>query len=236
MADAGDGIDAKAGAWTFHSAEVAASFERHVAASVPEYESVQARAASLAAFYARPGSSVVDLGCATGRTLRGFHGAIAPRPLRLLGVDESQAMVDEARRLSPPEVEFIVADASTYRLPSDTSMVFAIYALQFMPIAKRRALIARLGEELAPGAGLLVVEKVVPESSRFVTAFAGLHVDLKRAAGHTADEVLAKSASLRGIMTPVCASTTEGWLRAAGFTVERFWQDLCFAGWICERA
>jgi tRNA (cmo5U34)-methyltransferase len=235
---AGDGIRAGLGAWTFRDPEVVSAFDRHVAASVPEYDAVQRLVAGLSTYFATPGSVVVDLGCATGRTLREIARACPGRDLSLVGVDDSAEMVSRARELAAAEgvrVEFVAGDVRRYRLPAGTSLVVAVYALQFLAPADRADLVARLAEELRPGAGLVIVEKIVSEIASFAVPFDHLHIDLKLAAGHSPQEVLAKAASLRGVLRPLSAGRVEAELRGVGFVVERFWQNLCFCGWLAER-
>src|SRR4051794_4833724 len=60
----------------------------------------------------RPGASLLDLGCGTGDDVREMAPVVAPGGLAV-GVDNSVAMIEEAKRRGVPEgVQFHVADAS----------------------------------------------------------------------------------------------------------------------------
>jgi cyclopropane fatty-acyl-phospholipid synthase-like methyltransferase len=62
-----------------------------------------------------PGSSILDMGCGVGRHAIEF----ATKGYRVIGVDISSGMLDEARRraaLAGVEVEWVQADASRFRL------------------------------------------------------------------------------------------------------------------------
>jgi tRNA (cmo5U34)-methyltransferase len=234
VADAGHGIKANSGAWTFHSQGVADGFDQHVALSVPAYDDVQRLVCGLASYYVRPGSSVVDLGCATGRTLADLALSLPERAFKAVGVDEASPMLAKARERQLAASSWVCADASSFSFPRDTSLVIALYAFQFMALDDRWALLRRLGRELPVGAGLIVVEKTLCES-HFATMIDHLYLERKVAAGFHPEQVLAKAASLRGTMRPAPARDTERVLRESGFVVERFWQSLAFVGWVCER-
>lgn len=68
---------------------------------------------------ARPGERVVDTGCGCGALALALAKAVGPQG-RVLGIDVSPAMLEVARRLTPPEsrAEFVEADATTYAFPS----------------------------------------------------------------------------------------------------------------------
>lgn len=65
------------------------------------------------------GQQVLDVGCGTGDDVLGLAGAVAPGGLAV-GVDVSEAMVDEARRRADArgiKAEFLVGDAGALDLP-----------------------------------------------------------------------------------------------------------------------
>lgn len=59
----------------------------------------------------RPGERILDLATGTGWTARRIHG----RGARVVGGDIAAGLLDAARRLSPPEIEFQVVDGE--RMP-----------------------------------------------------------------------------------------------------------------------
>lgn len=68
---------------------------------------------SFALLEPRPGAVLVDVGCGTGDDVLALAGRVAPGG-RVIGIDASAAMIDEARRRAggrPGAAEFRVADA-----------------------------------------------------------------------------------------------------------------------------
>jgi SAM-dependent methyltransferase len=71
--------------------------------------------ALLKAVDAKPGERIVDVGCGCGGTALALAKEVGPTG-SVLGIDVSAAMLDLARRLTPPgaKVEFVEADATVY--------------------------------------------------------------------------------------------------------------------------
>lgn len=235
MSGVGDGIEAGPGAWTFRSDDVAAAFDEHVAISTPGYDDLQRLVARLSTFYLRDGSSMVDYGCATGRTIAEVSGACAGRRVRYVGVDESEAMVARARErlASVPGAEVRAASVLASPPPSDAALLTALYVLQFMPLGDRAAALSMMRRATPLGCVLVVVEKCVPDDPEHAVPFSDAHHDEKLDGGHAPAEVAAKARSLRGVLRPATILRTEEMLRAAGWRPQRFWQRLSFAGWVC---
>ena len=232
----GDGIAAPASGWTFHDPAVAAAFDAHVALSTPGYEDLQRLIGRLSAYFVHDGSAVVDYGCATGRTIAEIARVNQGRRVRYIGVDEAEPMAQQAReRLSKtPGIEVRTASVSATLPPPDTSLLLAVYALQFMPFAARLTAIRAWHEATTPGTTLILVEKTVADDSALAVPFSDLHHDEKLEA-YSPDEVIGKARSLRGILRPITASATEAMLISSGWSFQRFWQHLAFVGWVCTR-
>lgn len=92
----------------------------------------------------RPGERILDVGCGTGELTR----AIAERGARVLGVDASPSMIEQARR-AHPGLEFRVADAREMRFDAPFDAVFSNAALHW--IRPPEAAAARIREALRPG-------------------------------------------------------------------------------------
>jgi ubiquinone/menaquinone biosynthesis C-methylase UbiE len=61
---------------------------------------------------------VLDVGCGGGQTTR--DAAVAAVRGSVLGVDVSEAMLEHARRLPMPNVDYLLADAATYPFDSES--------------------------------------------------------------------------------------------------------------------
>ena len=77
-------------------AEVAAVFDNMISRSVPFYAEQQRMIVEVVKRYWRPGTDIYDLGCATGTTLINL-GRELDGPGRLIGYDNSEAMLQQAR-------------------------------------------------------------------------------------------------------------------------------------------
>jgi SAM-dependent methyltransferase len=102
----------------------------------------------------------LDVGCGTGS----FARLLAGRCDRVLGIDLSPRMVAVARARSGghPNIDYLVADATTWQFPrSRFDCVASIAAAHHLPLTP---LLERLGEAVAPGGTLLVLDIYRPRS------------------------------------------------------------------------
>ncbi len=237
-ADAGDGIQAGAGAWTFKSEAVAAAFDRHVSLSVPEYDRVQRLVARLATYFLVNGGVHLDWGCSTGRTILEVARANPGRRVRHVGADDSQEMVrraEERLRVEGVEADLRVLPLRLVPPPPGTCLVTALYVLQFLPPAERLEAIAVATDGLQEGGALVLVEKTLPDDPELCAPFQDVLWDEKQENGYTPEEVAAKARSLRGVLRPLPVGEVEASLAACGLRATRFWQYLSFAGWVCVK-
>jgi tRNA (cmo5U34)-methyltransferase len=232
----GDGINAPNSGFSFHDQRVADVFDRHVALSVPEYDHVQRLIGKLSKFFLHDDAEVIDYGCATGRTIEEIARENVGRRVGYIGVDESVPMCDKAReRLSSIGSTYEVVNASVVRVEPTprTSLMVAVYVLQFMTIADRADALQMMAQA-RKGTGLILVEKTTPDEPSFAVPFSDIHHD-EKLASYSPEEVIGKARSLRGVLRPMTANDTETMLRETGWKPQRFWQHLSFVGWVCTR-
>lgn len=94
--------------------------------------------------------TVLDAGCGSGRVTAALRERL-PRG-RVIGVDGSAAMVEEARRTLGPGVELFQADLAQLELAEPVDVVFSTATFHW--IADHDALFARLFAALRPGGRL----------------------------------------------------------------------------------
>ena len=97
----------------------------------------------------------LDLACGEGRNAVW----LAEHGWTVTGVDFSDVGLDKARRMATErsvDVDWICADATTWRPPDDGFDLVAVFYLQ-LPAAARRQAITVAARALAPGGTLLVV-------------------------------------------------------------------------------
>jgi SAM-dependent methyltransferase len=115
------------------------------------YERIQRNIAGfgdavLAAANARPGETVLDVGCGTGATTARLAAAVGPQG-RVLGADISEPLIGAARAQNLANASFVVGDATTYPFEAASfDLVFSRFGVMFFadPVAAfknlRRAL------------------------------------------------------------------------------------------------
>ncbi len=92
----------------------------------------------------REGERILDLGCGTGHLTQ----AIAASGARVVGIDSSLEMIEQAR-ITYPDIEFLVADARAFSFPYQFDAVFSNAALHWIPEAER--VVEHIAIALRPG-------------------------------------------------------------------------------------
>jgi SAM-dependent methyltransferase len=99
----------------------------------------------------RPCNRVLDLGCGAG----GFAVELAKRAEHVDALDRSPAMIEEARRMAPPNVTCILGDVRQDPLPDARyDAIVSISALHHTPLDE---VLPRLAGALRPGGVLAAV-------------------------------------------------------------------------------
>ena len=126
---------------------------------VPLYDDLQQRVARATATV--DAAELLDLGTGTGETLAQvlpFHPGA-----RTIGLDESEAMLAEARmRLLGYNVRLLVADLSDPLPPGPFDLVVSVLAIHHLDGPGKAALFARVAEVLSPGGRFVLGDAVIP--------------------------------------------------------------------------
>lgn len=137
------------------------------------------RRRAIAALQLKPGDTVVEIGCGTGLNFPLLQRAIGPGG-RIVGVDMTDAMLEQARRrvirMGWENVELVQTDAADFNFPADTAAILSTFALSLMPAAPD---IIERG--LAAGARWAVLDLKIPDNA--LRHLAPLFILLTRAFG-----------------------------------------------------
>jgi tRNA (cmo5U34)-methyltransferase len=215
-------------------------FDEHVHGHLPHYDLMTDVAAQAISYALPPDGSIADLGCSTGNTIAHLAASMPGRRFTAYAYDVDASMIEQTeRRLA--DVETVDLRARQLDLVSDdlvhqdVDVTVILWTLQFLPSATR-AHVLRAARARSSRDGLLVVAaKVRLDDARWQEIGDGALAEWKAAHGVTADEILAKSRSLRGTMKldPTGHLVTDihqsGWTRPT--TLFRWHAWLLLAAW-----
>jgi len=201
---------------------VAAVFDDMIRRSVPGYGLSLAMTGLIAGRHAQPHSNLYDLGCSLGAATLAMRHAVEGRGCRILGIDNSPAMLARCREILDKDtatcpVDLICADIADIDI-ADASVVVLNFTLQFIPAERRRELLARIHAGLREGGVLLLSEKIRFADDRMQEEMTELHHGFKRAHGYSQLEISQKRAALENVMIPETLDAHLQRLRHAGFS------------------
>ena len=114
--------------------------------SVPGYPTIVAMTGVLAERYAKANTTIYDLGCSLGESLRAAESAVKTDSCALVGIDNSEAMIKRARQQFEgySRIEWRLDDITT--APLETAQSPFLNHLQFISIDQRLELCNVLDE------------------------------------------------------------------------------------------
>jgi len=230
----GDGISSGRSAWSF-GGEVAGSFVTHAGRSIPWYREGHELVCHYSDFFVQPDSTVYDLGCSTGELLVRLADHHTHKPsVNWVGIDAQPAMVEAAARhcRAHANVTTVCGDLLDVDF-QPTDMIVAYYTIQFIPERQRQLLFDRIYQALNWGGAFLLFEKVGAPDARFQDMASAIYREFKRSQGFTAEEILNKDDSLKGVLRPFSTAGNLGLLQRAGFVdVMTVMKYVCFEGFL----
>lgn len=228
----GQGIVVPNAGWTF-SGRTAETFGEHARRSIPGYEQGHALVAAISDYFVHPDSVCYELGTSQGELIERLARRHAKHPnARWIGVDAEADMVAlaKARVAEMDNVTIELADLVDYEL-TNSDLIVSYYCLQFIPAKFRQRVVDKIYHSLDWGGAFIWFEKVRGNDARFQDMFNSLYHDFKVSQGFSAEEILAKTRSLKGILDPFSSQGNQDILRRAGFVdMVPVFRDLCFEG------
>src|SRR5712692_717764 len=111
----------------------------------------------------KPGDSVLEIGCGTGRNLPFLHEAVGPQG-HIFGVDLSEGILSKARQLCTKRkwdnVTLIHSDASSYTVHDAVSGV--IFSLSYSTIPSHKEVLLHAWKQLQVGRNLVIMDSRLP--------------------------------------------------------------------------
>jgi tRNA (cmo5U34)-methyltransferase len=214
--------------------ETAAVFDDMLERSVPFYAEIQRMMGEIAADFAVAGTRLYDLGCSTGTTLLWLDRMVAPE-VTFVGVDASPEMLDRARQklrergFSRPH-ELLCLNLDDGAPVANASVVVMNLTLQFVRPLYRDRLIAGIAQGIHENGCLLLVEKVLGQSSTLNRLFIKYYYEFKKRNGYSEMEIARKREALENVLIPYRFEENRELLLRNGFkTCEEFfrWYNFC---------
>ena len=201
--------------------DVARVFDDTISRSVPLYREVLTCAAHWAREYFQPGTRIIDIGCSTGTFLE-LLGRLLKQPTALVGIDNSQPMLEKARQKlikiqQIHSVELICDNAENCSF-ENSSVVVVNYTLQFLPLLARQKLLRSIWEGLTPGGLLFLSEKVKSPHPQFQETITRHYEAFKAHNGYARSEIDRKKEALENVLVPLTEVQQIEMLRASGFS------------------
>jgi tRNA (cmo5U34)-methyltransferase len=199
--------------------EVASVFDDMLSRSVPYYKQMQELTIDFALFHLNAHDKVYDLGCSTASTLIELSKH-CPEPLELIGVDNSQAMLDKARHKCKAfgvNIEFINSDIHTVCL-EPAKLIIANYTLQFIRPLLREKLIKKIYDALVDDGVFIFSEKIISSNKVLNKQCIDEYYKFKKTQGYSEFEIAQKREALENVLIPYTQDENIKMIKDAGFS------------------
>lgn len=206
---------------------VASVFPDMIQRSVPGYNAIISAIGLLARRYAKPHSNCYDLGCSLGAATLSMRQQIPYQSCQLIGIDNSQAMLDRCRQIiaadqHPIPVELQCMDIREVNFVN-ASVIVLNFTLQFIPLQDRLNFLHNIYQGLLPGGILILSEKLQFADPRQQQLQTDMHHEFKKARGYSDMEISHKRTALENVLLPETLEIHQLRLKTAGFSSTEVW-------------
>lgn len=224
--------------------KVASVFPDMINRSVPGYASIIAMTGILAAEFYQPNSRCYDLGCSLGASSLAMAKAINNDSVKIIAVDNSQAMINQAQKLfaqdeasqkSSQAIEFVCDDINHVSI-SDASVVVMNFTLQFIAPEQRSDLLQSIYQGMNKGGILILSEKLSYSDTAQQQLLIDMHHFFKKANGYSELEISQKRQALENVLLPETLEQHQSRMQQVGFRqTEQWFQCFNFASMIAVK-
>lgn len=186
-------------------ADVAAVFDDMLIRSVPFYKESQSLTRKFALNALASGGNVYDLGCSTASLLLEIERTLENKvDVRLIGIDNSAAMIEHARKkVEAYGSQIVLYEGDILEFPYERAQVIiSNYTLQFIRPMVRDGLIRTISDTLNEGGVFIFSEKVVSEDPKLNKELIDCYYDFKKVQGYSEYEIVQKREALENVLIP----------------------------------
>ncbi len=211
--------------------KVARVFPDMIKRSIPGYNHILTGISMLAKEFITPKSNIYDLGSASGASLLAMRRACSFDDVCMIGVDNSQAMVESSRdylnSFHSNINTHIICDSIENIKIENASMVVLNFTLQFLEPSVREQMLNNIYQGLNKGGILVLSEKFRFEDEIVDNLLIDLHHQFKGANGYSELEISQKRSALENVMRTDSIEVHQERLRKVGFEHSDLWFQ-CF--------
>lgn len=229
----------------FSFAAEAEGFDTHISNSIRGYKNLLGDVLTLGSYCVQSDTTVMDLGCTTGKFLQLLARCYDDHTNRVdyVGVDiepyfkdewDARDTENEAEGLFDVEYEVgnIYSESFDWIRRKPSSLITSIFTLQFLPQSERLNVLTNIYDALCDGGAFIFSEKCMHTDAHIQEMMTFNYYDFKRKT-YSCDEILDKEQKLRYMMRLNTVPELYEMVYEAGFvTVDQFWQNHSFRGFI----
>jgi tRNA (cmo5U34)-methyltransferase len=185
----------------------------------------------------KEGRKVLDLGSSTAKFLLDLHSKMHV-PMKLKGLDNSQAMLDRAEQKCQAfgaKIELEFADMLVYNYENE-DVIVANYTLQFIRPIQRLELVNKIYKGLNEDGIFIFSEKVVFEDKVLDKQMIDIYYEYKKEQGYSEYEIAQKREALENVLIPFTIKENIQMCKDAGFTkIETVFQWANFVTFVVKK-
>lgn len=199
--------------------EVASVFDDMLNRSVPFYKEMQRLTINFTLNFLEENDKVYDLGCSTASTLIELSKH-SKKDLKLIGIDNSEAMLNRARKKSKAfgvDIDFICDDLDNISY-DDAKLIISNYTLQFIRPLQREKLVQKIYNNLKKDGVFIFSEKVISSNKILDKQYIDEYYEFKKTQGYSEFEISQKREALENVLIPYTEDENKRMILDAGFS------------------
>jgi tRNA (cmo5U34)-methyltransferase len=182
---------------------------------------------TMSRFFIQDNTTVYDLGCSTGRTLKKLKEENWAKNITFIGIDKEERF---SKHWKDADIQYLIEDLKNYKFKKNSSLMLSMFTLQFLTTYERKNILKEIYESLITNGALILCEKVYSEDPLIQDVFTFSNYDYKtKYFSH--EEILNKEKELRAAMNILGINNLIDEIKDIGFKrVDCFWKAYNFIG------